>query len=205
MKSFLNFVKTTIYGGILFVIPFTIIIYIFKDIYNNLYKIVAPIAISAGVESFFGKIAVIISVIIVLLLICFLMGLIVKFGFGKRLHDLLDKFALTFIPGYDKMKAEAIKKVDKNLLDKTVNVYDEWKSVIMKLNLEWKIVFIVEENENGLITIFEPGSPEFLKGGTKIISKSDVIFFHIEKSKAITYLKKYGSGSAELLTGQDIS
>ncbi|MCB0726998.1 MAG: hypothetical protein KDD00_06005, partial [Ignavibacteriae bacterium] len=136
--------------------------------------------------------------------ICFLMGLIVKFGFGKRLHDLLDKFALTFIPGYDKMKAEAIKKVDKNLLDKTVNVYDEWKSVIMKLNLEWKIVFIVEENGNGLITIFEPGSPEFLKGGTKIISKSDVIYFHIEKSKAITYLKKYGSGSAELLAGQDI-
>ena len=205
MKSLLDFTKTTIYGGVLFLIPLTIIIYIVKDIYNNIYKIVAPIAVSIGVETLLGKLAVIIAVVIIILIICFIAGLIIKFGFAKKFHDKLDNIAITFIPGYKQMKSETIKKVDKKLLDKTVNVYDDWQSVMMKINLEWKIVFIVDENEKGLLTVFEPGSPEFLKGGTKIISKTDITFFPIDKDKAISYLKKYGSGSTELLTGQVIS
>lgn len=204
MKSFLNFAKTTVYGGVLFLIPLTIIIYILKDIYTSIYKIVAPIAVSLGVERFFGKLAVIFAVIAVLLLICFIAGLIVRLGFAKRFHDRLDNIAVTFIPGYKQMKTDTIKQVDKKLLDKVVNVYDEWNTVMMKINLEWKIVFIIEENENGFITIFEPGSPDFLKGVTKIISKTDISMFPIDKNKAITYLKKYGTGSTELLTGQDI-
>ncbi|HMQ67756.1 MAG TPA: hypothetical protein PKA90_02430 [Ignavibacteria bacterium] len=204
MRSFLDYAKTTIYGGVLFLIPLTVIIYIVEDIYTSIYKIVAPVAVSVGVERLLGKLAVIIAVIFILLLICFLAGLIVKFGFAKKFHDKLDNIASTFIPGYKQMKTETIKQVDKKLLDKTVNIYDNWQTVMMKINLEWKIVFIVEENDNGFLTIFEPGAPDFLKGGTKIISKSDVSLIEIDKEKAISYLKKYGSGSTELLTGKNI-
>ena len=88
---------------------------------------------------------------------------------------------------------------------KTVNVYDDWGSVMIKLNKEWKIVFIIEESANGLLIIFEPGAPDFLKGSTKIISESDISLFPIDKTKAISFLKKFGSGSAELLTRQNIN
>jgi len=42
----LNYAKTTIYGGVLFLKPLTIIVYLTKYVYSNIYKIVAPIAVS---------------------------------------------------------------------------------------------------------------------------------------------------------------
>lgn len=204
LKSIIPFLKTTIYGGVLFLVPITIIFYILNDFYKSLYKMVSPIVVSIGVEKIGGKIAVIFIVIFLLMLICFLAGLIVKLGVGKRMNEYIDGLALKFIPGYDKLKAETVKTVDKKVIGKVVNIYDDWQAVFMKYNIEWKIAFIIEESDEGLLTIFEPGSPEFLKGTTKLIAKEDLITIPIETEKAISYLKKYGSVVSELLRQRDI-
>ncbi|MBS1518858.1 MAG: hypothetical protein JSS91_12280 [Bacteroidetes bacterium] len=199
MKTVFSFIKTTVYGGILFLIPLTIIIVVLDNIYKKIFKIVSPIAVAVGVEKLGGKIAVILIVVFLLILICFIAGLILKLGFGKKLHNKIEDIALKFIPGYEKLKSETIKKVDENITGKVKNVYDDWNAVIMKFNSEWKIVFIVEESEKGLVTVFEPGSPDFLKGSTKILSDSEIEIIPIDKEKAIRYLKKYGSGTSDFI------
>jgi uncharacterized membrane protein len=199
MKSSLNFVKTTIIGGIVFLIPFAIVVYVIQQIYSTLYEVVSPLLTSLGIQSIAGGIITVIVIILLILLISFTAGLIVKMSFAKRTGAFFENLALRYIPGYNKLRADVLKNVNKKLAQDETNFYDKWQAVIIKDNAGWKIAFIVEETKENIITIFEPHSADLLKGAVKMISKEDIKSIPIENDKAISYLKNYGIGASELL------
>ncbi len=200
MKSFLNFVKTTIIGGVIFLIPFAIVVYVIKQIYSSLYETVSPVLDSLGIQSIGGGILTVFVIILIILLISFTAGFIVRMSFARRTSAFFENFAIAYIPGYDKLKRDVLKKVNNNLGENEAEFYDKWQAVIIKDNLEWKIAFIVEETKENILTIFEPHSADLQKGAVKMISKDDFISIPIDKSKAISFLKNYGIGASELLT-----
>ena len=180
MRSFFNFAKTTVIGGIIFFIPFTIIVYAIKEINNTLYEIVSPLMISLGITSIGGKILVITSIIFLVLLICFIAGLIVKMRFAKKANSYLDSLALKYIPGYSKLRVDVLKKIDETQIKEEPAFYDRWQAVMIKHGAEWRISFIVEESKEGLLTVFEPASAEIQNGIIKIISKDETESLPIE-------------------------
>jgi uncharacterized membrane protein len=195
MRSSWNFVRTTVIGGVIFLIPFPIMVYALKEIFGFLYEIVSPVVISLGIQSVIGKIAVVIAVAFIILILCFVAGLIVKLSFAKKAQKYFDGLALKFIPGYDKLRVDIHKKVNSDVS----NFYDGWKAAFVKYDTEWKIGFIIEETSAGILTIFEPHTSDLLKGEIKMIMKGYVSLVSIENEKAIGYLKNYGKGASELL------
>ncbi len=195
MRSSWKFVRTTVIGGVIFLIPFPIMVYALKEIFGFLFEIVSPAMTALGIQSVVGKIAAILVVAALILIICFIAGLIVKLSFAKKAQTYFDGIALKCIPGYDKLRVDIHKKVNSD----APNFYDGWKAVFLKYGHEWKIGFIIEETTKGMLTIFEPHTADLLKGELKMILKQDVSLVSIENEKAISYLKNYGKGASELL------
>lgn len=204
-KTLWDRIKTTIYGGIIFLIPFTVILIVLDKIIGKINASISPLVEKAGVEGFWGAFTVTIFSILIILIICFIAGLIIKLNFTQKFHNKLDNLAIQFIPGYDKLKSEALKKVDTKFGKSEGNIYDSWKAVLLKEENKWSIAFVIDEDKNGFVTLFFPDSPNPMTGKVKIIpmvlkdavEKNEII--QIDTSKAFSVMKNYGKDAAEYL------
>jgi uncharacterized membrane protein len=186
MKSILSFLRTTITGGILFLLPVVLVVTIFIKIQQVLLKISAPLARRLP-DIFFGIDGSEILAILLLILLCFLCGLLFKTDFFKKIISTLEDKILSFLPGYSLMKSIASDSLDKGNKDglKAVIVQDEDK---------WNIGFLVEEAE-GLCTVFIPEAPQSSSGEIKIVPSARVKKIDQPANKVSYSIKNFGKGA----------
>ena len=98
MKSILAFLRTTLTGGIIFLLPITLLIIILKKAYELLVKISGPIAQKIP-DFFLGLDGSNIIAILLLLLFCFIGGLFFRSRLIRRWVGKLEDNVLCFLPG----------------------------------------------------------------------------------------------------------
>jgi len=191
MKRIVGIIKTTAFGGIVFLLPFVAMIVIVLKGFELLEKFIEPVAVKLGIEGFAGKASISILGIIVLIVICFVAGMIVQSGKLKFNFPIMDSIAGKIIPGYQILKAESGEKEGK-----TSGV---WKAVLLKTEEGWKIVFIIDQNQK-ITTLFVPHAPHMESGEVLMVSTSDMETKTISVKDARHYISKYGAGAAELFS-----
>jgi uncharacterized membrane protein len=190
MKPFLQFIRATLTGGILFLLPVVLVGAVIAKAFSFLLIISRPIALKLP-DVAFGLDGSILVAIVLLVLLCFLGGLIFRSAKVKGLVVWMENGILSHLPGYSLVKSITAGAIGENTDNNLI-------TVLVKDDEAWKIGFLSEERD-GLCTVFLPEAPRHDSGEVVIVSSSVVKKVNVPVNTAARSLKNYGKGSIEWL------
>src|SRR5262249_47449053 len=129
------------------------------------------------------------SVILGLVIGCFLAGLFAQTAIIRRLSDLAERYAL-FLPGYALMK-----NVGANLIG--IEGKHPARTVLVRFEGWWQLGFQMDTLPDGRQVVFIPGVPGALVGALHIIAADRVQVLAISVSAALDALSRLGIGLHE--------
>ena len=184
----------TVVGGVLFLIPFIVLIIILGKAIQILRVITVPLAELLPVESLIGLETPRILAVCVLILLCFFTGFFAKTPLAKKLVRWLETVFLSNLPGYSFLK---------NLGEEAAGTApaQRQQAVIVKFDDASQIGFLVERISDGRAVVFIPNAPSPWTGGVFIFDEERVKPLNVPSTSAIKSLQKLGEGTGELVKG----
>ena len=191
MNKFLGFLRVTIAGGVLFLIPLIVIIVLLKKAIGFLRSAVEPLAVYIPLKHVAGLGVVTLLSIILLLIICFLAGLLMRTRVAKKIKSTLEDNVLSYIPGYSYVKA-----IFSGTLDSASQ--DNWKPATIFVDDNEVLCFVIDESEH-YCSIFLPAAPSPSSGSVCVREKSLVRYLPLQVSQANMIIRRFGKGAASVL------
>ena len=104
MKRLLQFLRTTLVGGILFLVPIVVLVIVLGKALALAHKVVAPLAKRLPVESIIGLRTPMLLAVGVMVLFCFLAGFFARTALARKIVSRLETAVLSNVPGYEFLK-----------------------------------------------------------------------------------------------------
>jgi uncharacterized membrane protein len=188
MRTLAEFMKTTLIGGIIIVLPVYIAVFLILKALQGLLAAVKPItaAIPGSVE--FEEILA----ILVLAVICFIAGLIVRTRAGLRAKNAMERRVLQRLPGYTLLRG---------LAGRVTGQADEPSFAPALAEIEEALVpaLIVEKLEDGSYTVLVPSVPTPMAGAIYILPPERVHPVDVPFTVALKVFSKWGAGAGEFV------
>ena len=192
-----NFLKTTVLGGVLFLVPVVVLIAILEKALGVAQKVAVPLA-DALFRGTFAHAHAYVSDLLALGLIlvsCFLAGLAAKTSFARKSVDALEKKVLAKVPTYDSMKSKFLATLQSQSQEGGA-----MRPVLARFEDSWQIAFEVERIPGGIITIYVPGAPDPWSGSVCYMTEDRIQSIDPAMSPVLKTLKDLGKGSNEQLS-----
>jgi uncharacterized membrane protein len=194
-----EFVKTTIIGGAVFLLPVALMLFILSYALRLAKKVARPIADSLHINQLGGPasiIAITALSVLILVLISFVAGIVARTAVGRRITRWSEHSFLGRLPQYQLMKsmAEGLAHIESasGLKPALVNIEDGWQ-----------IGYLLEQLENDWVAVFLPQAPTPMSG--------NIMYFPAHRVRPITMVqtatmvKAIGVGSGAALRGVDFT
>jgi uncharacterized membrane protein len=163
MRNLLEFIKTTVIGGFLILLPVVAALLLIGIAVNTVAGVIAPLAAKLPTKTIGGYASVTVAAILLLLGFCFLAGLLVQLRLVRLLQTWLETRLLQRLPGYNMIKN----------LTRQVSGHEgsEFAPALVDLfGSEARVIgLIVEELDDGRLTIFVPISPTSTLGQVYVL------------------------------------
>ncbi|MBU4037214.1 MAG: hypothetical protein KKA35_12375, partial [Proteobacteria bacterium] len=104
MERFKSFFKTSLIGGITVILPIFIFVIVTKWLFGWVTDIILPVTRLVVTQSHLSKFIADALVIVLIVITCFIVGIIVKTKVGQYIHTNLEKRILKIAPGYSIIK-----------------------------------------------------------------------------------------------------
>ena len=192
MKSILKLIRTTLVGGILFLLPIVVLAIIIGKALALSHKIVRPLATHLPVSPYFKTEEPTLLAIGLLVLVCFLAGFLAKTAMARRGVGWLEETLLSNIPGY-----EFIKSLSWSLL--VAENRPVYPVVLARLEDAWQLAFLIERLEADHVAVFVPGAPSPKSGSVYFLTHDRIKLMDVPPAQALKCLKRYGLGANTLL------
>lgn len=187
MKSFKKFIRNTFIGGLFFLIPLFVLITVakkiwefFQDLGTNLFKALGyDELVDVASSSIFSAVMV--------LLVCFLFGLIAKWSLAGRVRYWAEDGLQRVFPHYDYYRSLVEKKL--NLRSKVPR-----PTVLVRRPGGWRPGILVEEKPSGEKVVFLPLSPKTTDGEVFLVAPEDVRDSELNENELNSILLKQGEG-----------
>jgi uncharacterized membrane protein len=188
MKYAWEFVKNTLVGGLLIVVPIYLAVLLLLKAMQSVMGLVRPLAklLPAWLPA-----DNLLSLLLVLSL-CFLIGLAVRAPLGRALRERLEQSLFERIPGYALFRSLTQRLAGES----RENV---WQPALAEIEDALVPAFIIEELEDGRFTVFVPSIPTPLAGAVYILSRDRVHPLDVPFTQAIQTVSRWGSGAKELV------
>jgi len=198
MKRILKFLRTTLVGGLLFLVPIVVLGIVLGKALALAHKIVDPLAEHLPVESVIGLRTPMLLAGGVIVLFCFLAGFFARTMLARKLVSGLEGAVLSNVPGY-----EFLKRMGESMLG--VEKEGSFPVVVVRFDDVSQIGFRIEVLENGLVVVFVPGVPNANAGEVYLLPPDRVSPVGVQPARMLKCLKRLGMGSDALLRGFPIS
>jgi uncharacterized membrane protein len=129
--------------------------------------------------------------LLLVLVICFLIGVAASTRTGRVVRDQLEKNFFERIPGYAVMRS-LTQQLAGNSRD------NAWKPALAEIEDALVPAFIIEEFEDGRYTVFVPSVPTPLAGAVYILERKRVHPLDVPFMQALQVVSRWGSGAKEL-------
>lgn len=194
MDAILKFAKTTIVGGLLFLTPVAIVLIVVKQALPFAHKLADPVArqLPAGTVAGIGVTTLVAAAI--LLLACFLAGLVATTGPGKRLMAWFEDSLLGGLPQYQMVKAMASGLA-------RLETTDGIRPVLVEADGGWQLGYRLETLGNDWLAVFVPQAPTPMSGNVLYLPAGRVRPLDITLAEAMRLVKHMGLGSGAALRG----
>lgn len=184
-----KFIKATILGGVLFLIPLSLVTILLLKIFGFMLQIAEVVDQFIPIHSVFGIATANILAILLIVLVCFLFGLLASNKRIDHFKKLIEKNVLMKIPGYLFIKAYT-----KGLEINKKEPY-ELAPVLVLFDDNAQLGFLVEKKEKGLSSVFMPGAPNPWSGNVIYVEQERIKRLGITTSQAIKHLQLAGQNS----------
>jgi uncharacterized membrane protein len=189
--------KTTIMGGLLFLLPAVIVLIFLGYAMELAAKVVQPISrILPDAAIGVGGITVVAAMVLVI--ISFVAGLVARTVSGKRIMRRFEGSLLGGIPQYQLVKsmAEGLAKVENA---------EGVKPALVSIEGGWQLGYMLEPLENGWVAVFLPQAPTPMSGNVMYLPADRVRLLGITMVQAMAIMKLMGVGSGDALRGVDLT
>jgi len=192
MKSILKIIKATFLGGILFLAPLVVLLVILEKGYGIIQKVTLPLVNNLPRVHVLGIALQEIVGTLILILICFIAGLLARTSGAKKLIHKLENGILSFVPGYS-----FIKNMNENIMGFESN--ENLKVILVPTDAGWQFAFLIEEIDETKFTVFIPDAPNPWSGSVCFVDKESIKEVNMTQKEALACIRKLGYGSKELL------
>jgi len=132
-----------------------------------------------------------ISAILLLLLICFVVGLLTRTRLGQRIGHWIVENILDRIPGFALIRGMTRQFVGNK--EETL-----FQPALVEIEEALAPAFIIEKHTDGQFTVFVSSSPTPMAGAIYILSPERVHPVDVPLRKAMVCVTKWGAGAAEM-------
>ena len=194
----LGFIKTTLLGGVLVVVPIGIIGFALWQIVSLVRKLLLPVFESLPFDSAVTRISVIAIAILAVLLFCYLTGLAVRTRWGGFLRGWIERRVLEKIPGYSMIRTLVHQylghEADRKFRPVLVDLYGSDSRAIG---------FEIEELGDGRVAVFLPSVPAATIGQVQIVPENRITPLDATMHATLEALTMFGVGSSKLIQSDD--
>jgi uncharacterized membrane protein len=192
MRKRLGFIKTTVVGGFVFLIPAAIVVVVLGKVIGTLKILAQALSSFFGIESLVGGFVVELLAIAATVLVCFVMGLLAKRASAKRLREKLDTTLLNSFPGYAFIKgfAENLRQAEE--------LAGSFQPVLVRLDDYTQVAFETHRDSAGKVAVYLPGAPNPWSGTVVYVSHERVEPLAMTLTEALRNIRTLGKGSIEV-------
>ncbi|MFC1827650.1 hypothetical protein ACFLZQ_06970 [Thermodesulfobacteriota bacterium] len=199
MKKIIEFLKTTIVGGLFVLLPVILIYLALAETLEILVLMATPIADLFFPGHFEESEFIVLIAIALLISLSFILGLIMLSDTGRRFGDWIERIILDKVPGYN-----AIKSLTKGFADSQQK--SSFKPALLKsADGNKEFVYIVEDHGNGNLTVMVPWTPTPFAGSIKIVPKDHVEPLDVKMGKLTETLSQWGLGAKNLVMEKSVT
>ena len=188
MKHARELVTSTVIGGVFIVVPLYLAVLLLLKGMKSAATLVRPVAVLLPdwlpAEQFFS--------LVVVLVACFFVGAAVRTKAGQIAREKIERTFFERLPGYALLRSLTQRLAEDG--DETA-----WKPALVELEDALVPAFIIEELDDGRLTVFVPSVPTPLAGAVYILARERVHLLDVPFTQAIRSISRWGAGSKELV------
>lgn len=188
----LQFLKSTLVGGLLFVLPLLVVLLVVRHSVKLLAEALQPVAELLPARQFAGIVAADLLALAAVVFLCFAAGFFVGTGIGRRMNDRLEQIVLRKVPGYTLLKGAAHGLAG-------LESKSELVVALARIEEAWVLAFIVERHGDGLSTVFVPSAPTPAAGSIYYLTEDRLRRIDVPVAEAMACVMRLGVGSREML------
>lgn len=194
MKNMRRLIRTTVLGGIIFLIPLVFVVVVFGKAISIIQSVAIPLGEMIPVESVAGVAIVPILTTVILFASCLLAGMLARSSGGQKVYRKLDTVLLQMIPGY-----AWIKGITGEVLDEDAD--EVLKPVLVTFDDQSQLAFEVDRGADGWVAIYIPGAPDPRSGTVSYVTSDRVQSVDIGFKAVTKICKNLGRESTAMLPG----
>lgn len=189
MRNLIAFVRATVIGGIVFLLPFGVILIVAGKLYaiarsvgDKAHHLVFPGTSSDAGAFFFA--------ILALVAIAFLAGILARSQLGRRVFGWFEEKLLSQVPPYTivrqmlaDMSGSSSSLVGRGETDVVQCVFDDYTA----------LGFVIERRTDEAI-VFLPGAPSALSGSVALVKAERLVATHLTPKDVMVAMRRLGAG-----------
>jgi uncharacterized membrane protein len=189
----IKYIKNTIIGGVLFLIPIMLLVIIVIKFISFLILLAKPLEKLIPLDSIGGIAVANILVVLLLVIICFLAGILSTGKIMTKIQNGIENKILKKLPAYPIIKGfmdgiSTTKKASENFIP-----------ILVSFDDSEQLCFEIEETSNNKVVVYVPGAPSPWSGTVLYIDKSRIKRLNISINEAVGNIQGLGLGSQNLI------
>lgn len=192
-----KFILTTVLGGVLFLIPFVLVVVLLGKGFMIMRTIAEKVNMFLPLDSVADLPIVDVLAVLFLISCCFIAGLVARSSWARDLRNRVDDLLLQLVPGYAWIKGM------------TGSVSNEeaaagFKPVWIRLDDQYQVGFEVERCEGDLVAVFLPGAPDPRTGTLSYVESDRIEDLDSSFNDVSKNFRRLGMGSAAKISQSKI-
>ncbi len=194
MTRFNNFIRTSMLGGIVVLMPVIVFFLVVRWLYGVLTDVIYPLTSYLVEKTALQQLLADILVIAAILIICFLIGVFVKTQMGNFIIRGFENATLRHAPGYSMIKETVMMFFGRSKSPfSAVALVRPFSSDTMMT------AFVTDEHPDGSYTVFIPTAPNPTSGNIYHLSRECVHIVDVPVDEALRTILSCGIGSTNMV------
>ena len=194
-----NFLKTTLLGGVIVILPITILIFAFRWLFGVVSNGIEPLTdlVVRTIPLLSNRYDELIATLIVIFVIlggCFVVGLFIRTRLGQMLYSSLEGGLLIRAPGY-----KMVKETVNQFFGRKQSPFSSVALVQIFQNETMVTAFVTDRHGNGTVSVFVPTGPNPTSGFIYHIPEKYVHPVDVPIEDAMRSVISCGAGSEMLV------
>ena len=194
MKPFVEFLKSSILGGLLVLLPLLLLWILFAKAFDIIVEMATPVVHllprSVLVEA--PRLKELVAVV-VLVTASFIFGMLLRSMFFRNVINLMERHTLGRFPVYAALKglvSEAFRPESSGGFKPAMLLLAEGMQ---------RPAYVIEDHGDGNLTVFLPSAPSAFSGMIHVVSRDRVVFLDVKLIELIQSIARYGVEQRDLL------
>jgi len=188
MKAISHFLRITVLGGVLFLTPIVVLVFILDKAFDFARRALKPATAIIPDQFILGATSEAILAIALIVILCFFAGLFARTRLAQGIVAELESSVLSKVPAYEYLKQAGASVMG-------LGEMADHPVVLAKLGGAWRIGVQTDAVGGGLVAVFIPNSPNPMSGSVFLVGVDSIRPAGVPLAVAIGCLRRCGAGS----------